>query len=126
MSEWLTEAVLRVAETIPAGSVASYGDLALALGVGPRQVGQVMSRSGSALSQSGSAVSLSASTVPWWRVIRADGTLPDALLDEARAHWHEEGVALRSDGTGVQMRLCRLDRGLLEQLVAEAVAGLEP
>mgnify|MGYP000858089635 CR=1 FL=1 len=112
MSEWLTEAVLRVAETIPAGSVASYGDLALALGVGPRQVGQVMSLSGS--------------SVPWWRVIRADGTLPDALLDEARAHWHEEGVALRSDGTGVQMRLCRLDRGLLEQLVAEAVAGLEP
>ena len=53
--------VLEVVEQIPAGRVMSYGDVAEFLGAGgPRQVGWVMSHFGS--------------DVPWWRVLRADGT----------------------------------------------------
>ena len=54
--------VLDVVDSIPPGRVMSYGDIAeyLAAGLGPRQVGRVMSVYGGA--------------VPWWRVIHADGT----------------------------------------------------
>lgn len=67
------EAVL----AIPAGSVASYGDIGRRIGVGPRQVGRAMS--------------LLDENVPWWRVVYADGTpaschdglAPELLVDEA-------------------------------------------
>ncbi|MCB0888169.1 MAG: MGMT family protein [Nocardioidaceae bacterium] len=111
LSERLTEVVLRIVEGIPVGLVASYGDLAATLDVSPRQVARVMSQSGSG--------------VPWWRVLRADGTLPEALRDEARAHWHEEGVPLRRDGTGVQLRECRFDGELLDTLVVQVVGSLK-
>jgi alkylated DNA nucleotide flippase Atl1 len=45
---------------IPPGSVATYGDIARVLGVGPRQVGRAMG-----MLEGG---------VPWHRVVRADGT----------------------------------------------------
>lgn len=55
------ERVLEVAERIPPGRVMTYGDVAEWLGVGgPRQVGRVMALYGGA--------------VPWWRVVRADGS----------------------------------------------------
>jgi alkylated DNA nucleotide flippase Atl1 len=84
MDEEYVEAVLVQVEQIPAGSVASYGDIAEQVGRGgPRQVGQVMSRYGSA--------------VPWWRVVRADGRpvagLEDTALDRLRA----EDVPLKGD-----------------------------
>ncbi|MFD6325915.1 MGMT family protein [Streptomyces sp. NPDC058442] len=67
------EAVL----AIPAGSVASYGDVGRRIGAGPRQVGRAMS--------------LLDESVPWWRVVHADGTpaschggaAPELLSDEA-------------------------------------------
>ena len=66
-------------EQIPAGRVATYGDIAELVGRGgPRQVGQVMSRFGGG--------------VPWWRVVRADGQPVRGL--EARAL-----ELLRADGT---------------------------
>ncbi|MEO8519586.1 MAG: MGMT family protein [Dermatophilaceae bacterium] len=75
------EAVLSIVDRIPEGMVLAYGDVAEMLGQGgPRQVGAVMSRYGS--------------SVTWWRVIRASGEVPDDLLDEALAHWREEGTAL--------------------------------
>ena len=75
------EAVLIIVDQIPEGMVLAYGDVAEMLGQGgPRQVGAVMSRYGS--------------SVTWWRVVRASGEVPDSLLDEALAHWHEEGTAL--------------------------------
>ena len=54
--------VLDVVDSIPAGRVMSYGDIAeyLGAGLGPRQVGRVMSVYGGA--------------VAWWRVIHSDGT----------------------------------------------------
>jgi alkylated DNA nucleotide flippase Atl1 len=62
----LTGRVRDQVATIPAGRVATYGDLADVLGVHPRQVGR--------------AVSLLDVAVPWWRVVRADGT-PSSCRD---------------------------------------------
>ncbi|MFC0555232.1 MGMT family protein [Planotetraspora thailandica] len=88
------ERVLDVVERIPPGKVMSYGDVAEFLGEGgPRQVGRVMALWGGA--------------VPWWRVIRADGSAADGLQSECLAHWREESTPLR--GTRVDMRKARWD-----------------
>lgn len=85
------EAVLDLVDQIPAGMVLAYGDVAELLGQGgPRQVGFVMSRFGS--------------SVTWWRVIRASGEVPQALLDEALTHWRTEGTPLARGVLG-----CRVD-----------------
>jgi alkylated DNA nucleotide flippase Atl1 len=34
-------------------------------------------------------------SVPWWRVVRADGTLPDSHKPTARQYYLEEGTPLR-------------------------------
>lgn len=74
------DAVYRLAGAIPPGRVLTYGDIAELLGSGgPRQVGAAMSHS-------------TGRDVPWWRVVRADGTLPDGLVDRAANHWAEEGI----------------------------------
>ena len=66
---------------IPAGSVAAYGGIGRALGIGPRQVGR--------------AVSLLEDDVPWWRVVRADGTAASCRGGGARALLEAEGVPFR-------------------------------
>jgi alkylated DNA nucleotide flippase Atl1 len=87
--EEYVEAVLRVVEAIPPGRVMSYGAIAEYLGRGgPRQVGAVMASYGG--------------PVPWWRVVRADGTPPACDDGEARARYLAEGTPLRGrldDGT---------------------------
>lgn len=76
------ERVLELVTRIPAGQVATYGDLARLVGSGgSRQVGQVMSRYGS--------------DVPWWRVIRAGGRPPQGLGERAHEHYLVEGTPLR-------------------------------
>lgn len=88
MNEEYVEAVLAIVERIPRGRVTTYGAIADALfdtfGGGPRQVGSVMARHGG--------------PVPWWRVVRADGTLPPSHGDEARQAYLEEATPLRSSG----------------------------
>ena len=82
------EAVLSLVERIPRGRATTYGALADALfddfGGGPRQVGSVMARHGA--------------PVPWWRVVRADGSLPPSHGEEARQAYLEEGTPLRASG----------------------------
>ena len=79
------EAVLTLVEQIPPGRVTTYGTLADAVGYGgPRRVGRVMSTHGG--------------SVPWWRVVRADGSLPPSHDVEARPHYLEEGTPLRPTG----------------------------
>jgi alkylated DNA nucleotide flippase Atl1 len=79
------ERVLEVAELIPPGRVMTYGDVAEWLGDGgPRQVGRAMSLYGGG--------------VPWWRVVRADGSLPPSHDEEARFHYLEEGTPFRASG----------------------------
>ena len=91
--EEYVEAVLRTVERIPAGKVTSYGAVAELVGVGgPRQVGAVLADYGGA--------------VPWWRVVRADGSLPRCHGREARAHYLEEGTPLRN-GLGERVDMSR-------------------
>lgn len=106
------ERVLDVTELIPPGRVMSYGDIAEWLEgeerpadragtestesteggaassgggsgrrVGPRQVGRAMALYGGA--------------VPWWRVVRSDGTLLPGHEQEALGHYRAEGTPLR-------------------------------
>lgn len=76
------ERVLDVTERIPPGRVMTYGDIAEWLGEGgPRQVGRVMALYGGA--------------VPWWRVVRADGTLLPGEELRALDRYREEGTPLR-------------------------------
>jgi alkylated DNA nucleotide flippase Atl1 len=83
--EEYVERVLAVVERIPPGRVMSYGAIAEAVGVGgPRQVGRVMS--------------LDSGGMPWWRVVRADGGLPDCHGGEALSHHRAEGTPLRASG----------------------------
>ncbi|MDQ2873714.1 MAG: MGMT family protein [Actinomycetota bacterium] len=56
----LAVAVRATVACIPPGAVATYGDIARVLGVGPRQVGQAMG--------------MLDDGVPWHRVVHADGT----------------------------------------------------
>ncbi len=76
------EQVLSVVERIPPGKVMAYGDVAEFLAVGgPRQVGWVMSHYGG--------------TVPWWRVVRADGRPADCHVGEAVRRLRAEGTPFR-------------------------------
>ena len=79
------ERVLTAVEAIPPGQVCAYSDIAELLGQGgPRQVGRVMAQYGGA--------------VAWWRVVRADGSLPPSHDVDARPYYLEEGTPLRPTG----------------------------
>jgi alkylated DNA nucleotide flippase Atl1 len=88
--EEYAELVLRCVEQIPRGRVSTYGTIAEVVGEvlgggGPRQVGSVMSAHGG--------------PVPWWRVVRADGSLPPSHEGEARQAYLEEATPMRPSGT---------------------------
>ena len=88
-AEEYVERVLACIERIPRGRVTTYGAIAEVVGAelgggGPRQVGAVMAAYGG--------------PVPWWRVVRADGSLPASHRDEARQAYLEEGTPLRPSG----------------------------
>ena len=83
--EEYVEHVLAIVERIPSGRVTSYGAIAEVAGGGPRRVGSVMAHHGG--------------PVPWWRVVRADGSLPPSHQDEARHHYLDEGTPLRRGGS---------------------------
>jgi alkylated DNA nucleotide flippase Atl1 len=88
------EQVLAVVEAIPPGRVMSYGDIAEYVGEGgPRQVGRVLSEFGGG--------------VPWWRVIRTDGSPPPSHEREGMRRLRKEGVPLRPSGERVDMRRAR-------------------
>ncbi|WFB07535.1 MGMT family protein [Streptomyces sp. LX-29] len=90
------ERVLEVVELIPRGRVMTYGDIAEWLEEGgPRQVGRVLALYGGA--------------VPWWRVIRADGTLLPGHELRALAHYREEGTPLRGPARSTEGHLPRVD-----------------
>ena len=83
------ELVLSCVERVPRGRVTTYGAIAEAVGAllgggGPRQVGSIMAGYGG--------------PVPWWRVVRADGSLPPSHSAEARQAYLEEGTPLRPSG----------------------------
>lgn len=76
------ESVLRLVEQVPTGRATTYGAIADTLGRGgPRQVGRVLALEGGG--------------VPWWRVVRADGSLPPSHQGEAIARYRAESTPLR-------------------------------
>jgi alkylated DNA nucleotide flippase Atl1 len=87
--EDFVERVLTIVETIPRGRVSTYGAIADVVGSGPRLIGTVMARHGG--------------PVPWWRVVRADGSLPPSHVDGARGAYLEEGTPLRPSGDRVDL-----------------------
>lgn len=110
MDELVVERVLVAVEQIPRGRVASYGDLAELVGVGPRLVGRVMSLYGS--------------NVTWWRVTSSYGDLPEHLRDEARARWADEGIGWKPNGLGCRIRDHRVDLPRLARDYERAAAHL--
>jgi alkylated DNA nucleotide flippase Atl1 len=74
-------AVLDIVDSIPAGRVMTYGDVAATLGSrAARVVGQTMAQFGS--------------DAPWWRVIRASGHPPVDHEDRALEHYRDEETPL--------------------------------
>nr|WP_249214111.1 MGMT family protein [Micrococcus luteus] len=66
----LGEGLEALARLVPPGHAVSYGGLAGLLGAGgPRQAGRAMAESSPG--------------TPWWRVVRADGSLPPELAARA-------------------------------------------
>ncbi|HVQ87102.1 MAG TPA: MGMT family protein [Actinomycetes bacterium] len=88
------EDVLDLVAKIPRGRAMSYGDVAVTLGAGgPRQVGHTMSHFGSG--------------VPWWRVVRADGTPAEAVAVEALKRLRSERTPLNAAGDRVDFTRAR-------------------
>ena len=92
----LATRVLAVIEQIPSGRVLTYGDVAaLAPAPTPRDVGQVLLRHGER------------EGVPWWRVLRVDGTPPPHLLERQLALLRAEGTPLAPSGAAVDLHRAR-------------------
>lgn len=62
---------------VPVGSVATYGDIADIINIGPRQAGRLVGEI--------------ADDAPWWRIVYADGT-------PATCHGHTAEGLLRQEG----------------------------
>jgi alkylated DNA nucleotide flippase Atl1 len=111
--EAYVERVLSLVERIPAGHVLSYGAIAEYIGRGgARQVGRVMALYGS--------------SVPWWRVVRADGSLPDSHRRGALPHYREEGTPLRGAVAAAGTLRVDVDRALWTGLAHVDFSSLEP
>jgi alkylated DNA nucleotide flippase Atl1 len=89
--------VLAVVRRIPSGRVLTYGDVAALAEADAtaRDVGQVLLRHGDG------------EDVPWWRVLRADGTPPPHLLDRQLALLRAEATPLVPSGAAVDLHAAR-------------------
>jgi alkylated DNA nucleotide flippase Atl1 len=76
------EAVFDVVEQIPPGRVSTYGAIGRLIGIGPRRVARALSSGGGA--------------VPWYRVVRADGSAAEPVRVEQSARLAAEGVPMRN------------------------------
>jgi alkylated DNA nucleotide flippase Atl1 len=76
------EAVFDVVEQIPRGRVSTYGAIGRLVGVGPRRVARALSSGGGA--------------VPWFRVVRADGTVAEPVRVRQLELLASEGVPVRN------------------------------
>lgn len=108
MDELRCERILRVVECVPAGQVATYGDVGVIVGESPRLVGRVLATWGS--------------NVPWWRVCNARGEIPGHQV-EARPYWQDEDTPLLAGGR-VALGAARMDADALARLSAQRLAEL--
>ena len=79
----MDEAVFDVVERIPLGRVSTYGAIGRLVGIGPRRVARALSSGGGG-------------AVPWYRVVRADGTAAEPVRVEQLARLAAEGVPMRN------------------------------
>ena len=94
MNEELAQRILECVESIPPGRVMTYGDVAEYVGANtPRLVGHVLRHDGG--------------TVPWHRVLHANGTFAEHLRDEQRQRLIAEGVRVHNGK--VDLRAYRWD-----------------
>lgn len=82
--------ILAAVRRIPKGHVSSYGDVSPGA---PRQAGKVLSM-------------VLEPDLPWWRVVRADGSLSQGARQKALLL--EEDVPFRPGGRRVDMRVARV------------------
>ncbi len=102
----LPQRILACVESIPPGRVMTYGDVAEYIGSrAPRMVGRVLAADGG--------------TVPWHRVLRADGSLAPHLYTEQRQRLLAEGVRFRGDK--VELARFRWDGQLPDSSSAQSV-----
>jgi methylated-DNA-protein-cysteine methyltransferase-like protein len=90
-SEWL-DVVSRVVKGIPKGKTASYGQVALFSG-----------RPGGARAVVKALHALN--DVPWWRVVRSDGSVAEAVRVEQTRRLKREGVVLEGVRVPARHRL---------------------
>ncbi|WP_104524640.1 MGMT family protein [Blastococcus atacamensis] len=76
------EAVFDAVDRIPPGRVSTYGAIGRLVGVGPRRVARALSQGGGA--------------VPWYRVVRADGTAAEPVRARQMELLATEGVPVRN------------------------------
>lgn len=90
----LAQRILACVELIPPGRVFTYGDVAEYVGAPtPRMIGRVLA--------------LDDGSVPWHRVLRANGSLAEHLYTEQRQRLLAEGV--RFNGDRVDLKNFRWD-----------------
>jgi alkylated DNA nucleotide flippase Atl1 len=88
--------VLTFVEQVPPGRVVTYGLIADHIGRGgARHVGRVMALEGAA--------------VPWWRVVRADGSLPPHLMVDAQREWSRERTPVKRGRVDVAAAIWQRD-----------------
>lgn len=84
--------ILEIVDSIPPGTVLSYGDVAALLGSrAARFVGTVLRQSGG--------------EHPWWRVVRAGGHPPRGLEAAAHGHYLAEKTPLIGGSPGSRYRV---------------------
>ena len=110
MDDLRIEKVLRAAECIPAGKMATYGDLGKITGESPRVVGNLMAKWGT--------------NVPWWRVCNAQGEIA-GHFNQALPHWQEENITRNDKHTGIKLAAHRADYAELVRRWETATQNLE-
>jgi alkylated DNA nucleotide flippase Atl1 len=76
------EAVFDAVDEIPPGRVSTYGAIGRLVGVGPRRVARALSSGGGG-------------AVPWFRVVRADGSVAEPVRVRQLELLAAEGVPMR-------------------------------
>ena len=79
----MDEAVFDVVERIPPGRVSTYGAIGRLVGIGPRRVARALSSGGGG-------------AVPWYRVVRSDGTAAEPVRVKQLTLLAAEGVPVRN------------------------------
>lgn len=108
MSTDLTDLVLDAVRAIPAGTVITYGELAERVGRPGAALAVANALGGRPNAEDWQTKPADEIDVPWWRVLRADGTMlgPDHEMTQHRIDWTawartqliKEGVAFTADG----------------------------